>query len=81
MAFLKTLPRLKQEWTKSPALGPDNQAAKTWYGLEKKKENEPNYQCLPLLTVLPLNYFMSFSQSSRLVLSPSALDLSSSRKW
>ncbi len=32
--------------------------AKTWFGLEKQKENQPNYQCLPLLTVLPLNYFM-----------------------
>jgi hypothetical protein len=24
-----------------------------WFGEEKK--NQPNYQCLPLLTVLPLN--------------------------
>jgi hypothetical protein len=31
---------------------------KTWFGLEKYKENQPNYQCLPLLTVLPLNFFM-----------------------
>jgi hypothetical protein len=30
---------LKQELQKSPALGPGNQAAKTWFGLEKKKEN------------------------------------------
>ncbi len=32
--------------------------AKTRFGLEKQKENQPNYQRLILLTVLPLNYFM-----------------------
>jgi hypothetical protein len=26
---------LKQEWQKSPALGPGKQTAKTWFGLEK----------------------------------------------
>jgi hypothetical protein len=35
IAFLKTLQRLKQEWQKSPALGPSKQTAKTWFGLEK----------------------------------------------
>jgi hypothetical protein len=35
IAFLKTLQRLKQEWQKSPALGPGKQTAKTWFGLEK----------------------------------------------
>jgi hypothetical protein len=58
IAFLKTLQRLKQEWQKSPALGRGKQMAKTWCDLENQKENQPNYQCLPLLTVLPLNYFM-----------------------
>ncbi len=57
--FLKTLQRLKQEWQKSPASGPGKQTTKTWFGLVKQKENEPNYQCLLLLTVLPLNYFMN----------------------
>jgi hypothetical protein len=55
IAFLKTLQRLKQEWQKSLAPGPGKQMAKTWFGLEKKKKK---FQCLPLLTVLPLNYFM-----------------------
>jgi hypothetical protein len=35
IAFLKTLQRLKQEWHKSPALGPGKQTAKTLFGLEK----------------------------------------------
>ncbi len=39
IAFLNTLQRLKQEWQKSPALGPRKQTAKTWFGLEKEKEN------------------------------------------
>jgi hypothetical protein len=39
IAFLKTLQRLKQEWQKSPALGPGKQMAKTVFGLEKYKEN------------------------------------------
>jgi hypothetical protein len=30
---------LKQEWQKSPALGPGKQTAETWFGLQKKKEN------------------------------------------
>ncbi len=58
IAFLKTLQRLKQELEKSPALGPGKQTAKTWFGLEKQKGNQQNYKCLPLLTILPLNYFM-----------------------
>jgi hypothetical protein len=33
--FLKNLQRLKQEWQKSPALGPGKQTAKTWFDLEK----------------------------------------------
>jgi hypothetical protein len=49
---------LKQELQKCPALGPGKQTAKTWFGLEKYKENLPNYQCLPLLTDLPFNNFM-----------------------
>jgi hypothetical protein len=40
-------------------LGPGKQTAKTWFGLENLKENWPNYQRLLLLTVLPLNYFMT----------------------
>jgi hypothetical protein len=39
IAFLKTLQKLKQEWQKSPALGPGKQMEKTWFGLEKYKEN------------------------------------------
>ncbi len=39
-------------------LGPGKQTAKTWFGLENQKENQPNYQRLLSLTVLPLNYFM-----------------------
>ncbi len=35
IAFLKTLQRLKQEWQKSPAMGPGKQTAKTWFGSEK----------------------------------------------
>jgi hypothetical protein len=35
IAFLKTLQRLKQEWQKSPALGPGKQMTKNWFGLEK----------------------------------------------
>jgi hypothetical protein len=49
----------------SPALGPGKQMAKTEFGLEKKKENKPNYQCLPLLTILPFNYFMMRAQGWR----------------
>jgi hypothetical protein len=43
IAFQKTLQRLKQEWQKSPALGPGNQTAKTWFGLKKEKENLPTF--------------------------------------
>jgi hypothetical protein len=32
---LQTLQRLKQEWQKSPALGPGKQTAKDWFGLKK----------------------------------------------
>jgi hypothetical protein len=39
IAFLKTLQRMEQEWQKSPALGIGKQLAKTWFGLEKQKEN------------------------------------------
>ncbi len=35
-----------------------NRRQKLGFGLEKKKENQPNYQRLLSLTVLPLNYFM-----------------------
>ncbi len=35
LGFLKTLQRLKQEWHKSPALGPGKQTAKTLFGLKK----------------------------------------------
>ncbi len=44
-------------WQKSPS-GTGKQTAKTWCGLEKLNENQPNYQRLLLLTVLSLNYFM-----------------------
>ncbi len=43
IAFLKTLQRLIQEWQKSPALGQGKQTAKTWFGLEKEKENQPTF--------------------------------------
>jgi hypothetical protein len=49
---------LKQEWQKNPAMGPGKQTAKTWFGLEKLKENYLIYQYLPILTILPLNYLM-----------------------
>ncbi len=40
-------------------LGPRKERRKTWFGLEKKRKKiNQNYQRLPLLTVLPLNYFM-----------------------
>jgi hypothetical protein len=45
-----------------PGLGLGKQSAKTGFGLEKYKENEPNYQCLPLLTVLPINYFRGLTK-------------------
>jgi hypothetical protein len=48
----------------SPALGPGKLTAKTWFGLEKLKEN---YQCLPFLTVLPLNYFMVYTKVQQYV--------------
>jgi hypothetical protein len=53
---------LKQEWQKSPALGPDKQMAKNlvWFGEIEK--NSPSYKCLPLLTVRSLNYFMVTTQ-------------------
>ncbi len=35
IAFLMTLQKLKQEWQKSLALGPGEQTAKTWFGLDK----------------------------------------------
>ncbi len=35
-----------------------NRRQKLGFGLEKQKENQPNYQRLLSLTVLPLNYFM-----------------------
>ncbi len=38
-------------------LDPGKQRGKTWLGFEKKKENKPNYQWLPLCIVL-LIYFM-----------------------
>jgi hypothetical protein len=43
--LLKTLQRLKQEWQKSPALGPGKQTAKTWFGLGRKsaKLSMPTY--------------------------------------
>ncbi len=47
----KTLLRLKQEWQKSPALGPGKQMTKTWFGLEKQKETEQliiELECLVL---------------------------------
>jgi hypothetical protein len=50
---------LKQEWQESPAGTRQKQTAKIWFGLENQKENQPNYQRLLLLTVLPLNYFMA----------------------
>jgi hypothetical protein len=59
MAFLKTLQRLKQEWKKSPALGPGKQMAKKDLVLRNRKKIS-HYGCLPLLTVLPLNYFSPF---------------------
>jgi hypothetical protein len=49
-SFLKTLQRLKQEWQKSPALGPGKQTTKTWFGLEIKKEN---YQIINAYLYLP----------------------------
>ena len=52
---------MKQEWQKSHA----GTSAKTWFGLEKQKENQPNYQRLLLLTVLPLNYFMVCTQREK----------------
>ncbi len=36
-----------------------NRRQKLGFGLEKQNENQPNYQRLLSLTVLPLNYFMS----------------------
>ncbi len=39
IAFLKTPQRLKQEWQKSPALGPGKRTAKKWFDWEKLKEN------------------------------------------
>ncbi len=36
-----------------------NRRQKLGFGLDKQKENQPNYQRLLSLTVLPLNYFMS----------------------
>jgi hypothetical protein len=38
IAFLKTLQKLRQEWQKSPALGPGKPTAKTWFGLENRKK-------------------------------------------
>ncbi len=55
--LLKRLQRLKQEWQKSPA-GTRQTYSKNqvWFGVIER--NQPNYQRLLLLTVLPLNYFM-----------------------
>ncbi len=39
-------------------LGPGKQTAKTVVLFGEQKENQPNYQRLLSLTVLPLNYFM-----------------------
>jgi hypothetical protein len=61
IAFLKTLQRLKQEWQKSLALEPGKQMAKLglfWRNRKKVSQISNAYLCLPLLTVLPLNYFM-----------------------
>ncbi len=47
--------------------GQANKGGKTWFGLEKQKENKPNYQrvkTIPLLTVLPLNYFMLYTHDT-----------------
>ncbi len=57
IAFPKTLQILKQEWQKSLALGTRQTDGKILVWLEKWKENWPNYQCLPLLTVRHLTYF------------------------
>ncbi len=35
-----------------------NRRQKLGFGLEKQKENQPNYQRLLSLTILSLNYFM-----------------------
>jgi hypothetical protein len=45
--------------TEKSSLGPGKQAAKTWFSLDKLERKLANYQCLLLLTVLPLNYFMT----------------------
>ncbi len=79
IAFLKTLQRLKQDWQKSPALGPGKLRKKTWFDLEKQKENQPNYPCLPLLTVLPLNYFRHSTQNKRIRRNPCSWPLR--RNW
>jgi hypothetical protein len=49
---------LKQEWQKNPALGPSKQTAKNlvWFGEIERKLAKLSMP--PLLTVLPLNYFM-----------------------
>jgi hypothetical protein len=41
----------------SPGTRQTNDKNLVWFGDKKRKL--PNYQCLPLLTVLPLNYFMA----------------------
>ncbi len=38
-----------------------NRRQKLGFGLENQKENQPNYQRLLSLTVLPLNYFMAYN--------------------
>jgi hypothetical protein len=55
IAFLKTLQRLKQKWQKRPALGPGKNLV--WFREIERKLAKLSMP--PLLTVLPLNYFMS----------------------
>ncbi len=58
VCLLKRLQRLKQEQQKSPA---GIRQTYDRFGLEKLKENQPNYQRQLLLTVLPPNYLMTCS--------------------
>jgi hypothetical protein len=66
IAFLKTLQRLKQEWQKSPALGPGKQMEKNlvWFGeIERKlaKISMPTlYLPFFLLIILWYTYTLGF---------------------
>jgi hypothetical protein len=54
IAFLKTLQRLKQEWQKSPALGPGKQTAKMWFSFGEIRRKKISQMLINAYLYLPI---------------------------